>query len=82
MPELISQSQKLYDFYRKKVLQVDPIVQRGEIQNIIGVLIESRGPSAALGDLCYISPENSNQRGKAEVVGFRNNRVLFSSCPG
>jgi len=77
MPELISQSQKLYDFYRQKVLQVDPIVQRGEIQNIIGVLIESRGPAVALGDLCYISPDNSIQRGKAEVVGFRNNHVLL-----
>lgn len=56
---------------------MDPIVQRGEILNIAGNVMESRGPRASLGELCYVTPGGGERSGKAEVVGFRDRRVLL-----
>ncbi len=50
----------------------------GIVTQVIGLLIESIGPAAHLGELCYLY----NQEGKAtpcEVVGFKDNRVLLMS---
>ena len=50
----------------------------GIVTQIIGLLIESRGPAVHLGELCYIY----NKQGEAvpaEVVGFKENNVLLMS---
>jgi len=73
----VSPSQRLFEFFRERIHAIDPIVLRGEVENIVGMIIESRGPAAALGDLCYVFPSNGGPPGKAEVVGFRNHRVLL-----
>ena len=49
----------------------------GKITQIIGLVIESQGPSVNLGELCYIYPRNGLEPIPAEVVGFRQNRVLL-----
>lgn len=50
----------------------------GKVVKIVGLTIESVGPDASLGDVCkIISKENSNQWVLAEVVGFRDKRVLL-----
>ena len=49
----------------------------GKITQIVGLVIESQGPSVNLGDLCYICPRNEGGAIAAEVVGFRQNRVLL-----
>ncbi len=50
----------------------------GKVTKIVGLTIESIGPDARLNDLCKIA---SNQPGRpdvmAEVVGFKDNRVLL-----
>jgi len=55
-----------------------PLRMSGRVTHIIGLLIESAGPSAHLGELCYIY----NKRGEpvpCEVVGFKDNKVLLMS---
>ena len=77
MAESMAKSKKLYEYYCNKINDIDPIIHRGVIQNIIGLIIESHGPSVSLGDLCYISPNSTSKYGKAEVVGFKDNHVLL-----
>ena len=48
----------------------------GKISRIIGVTIESIGPSVALGDLCRIKLKNGSKI-FAETVGFSDNKVLL-----
>ncbi len=53
---------------------------RGKVVNVVGLTIESAGPSARLGDICMIYPSAANVGSKpalAEVVGFRNGRNLL-----
>ncbi len=49
----------------------------GKITQIVGLVIEAQGPSVSLGDLCFICPKNEGEPIPAEVVGFRQNRVLL-----
>lgn len=48
----------------------------GKISRIIGVTIESIGPSVALGDLCRIKLKDGSKI-FAETVGFSDNKVLL-----
>ncbi len=49
----------------------------GKITQVIGLVMESQGPNVNLGDLCYIIPRGLVAPLPAEVVGFRQNRVLL-----
>ncbi|MFA5523316.1 MAG: flagellar protein export ATPase FliI [Tissierellales bacterium] len=49
----------------------------GEITKVTGLTIESRGPQANIGELCYIKPFNSSYPIMAEVVGFREDQILL-----
>ena len=68
-----------FDKYRS-VCTDDLFKVRGKVVNVVGLTIESAGPSAKLGDICMIYPSAANAGSKpalAEVVGFRNGRNLL-----
>ncbi len=49
----------------------------GKVSKIVGLTIESIGPDAKLNDLCKIYSVDRSQTLYAEVVGFRDSRVLL-----
>lgn len=49
----------------------------GNITKVTGLTIESNGPIATIGELCYIYPHNGKDYVLAEVVGFRDDNVLL-----
>lgn len=49
----------------------------GRVVEIIGLIIEADGPAASIGDLCYIYSSFGAEPIWAEVVGFRENRILL-----
>lgn len=63
--------------YKELLMQIDPVRYNGKVVQVIGLMIESEGPDARIGDVCYIYPPRSPEPIAAEVVGFRNNRVLL-----
>jgi flagellum-specific ATP synthase len=56
--------------------QAEPIRIYGKVTEVIGLLIESTGPAASVGDVCLIERMGETV-GRAEVVGFRKNRTLL-----
>ncbi len=58
------------------VERAEPIRVHGKIREVIGLLIESTGPTASIGDVCTIE-RNGTIIGRAEVVGFRKERTLL-----
>lgn len=58
-----------------------PMKLTGRISKVIGMIIESIGPATAIGEVCLIETIHSKRRGtppmRAEVVGFRDDRVLL-----
>jgi len=58
------------------VSEAEPIRVHGKVTEVIGLLIESTGPMASVGDVCTIE-RNGTVVGRAEVVGFRKERTLL-----
>jgi flagellum-specific ATP synthase len=61
--------------YLETVDRVDPIKYTGRITKVQGLLIESRGPSAVIGEVCQIIVPKGKGRVWAEVVGLREESV-------
>jgi len=51
--------------------------QDGKVVEVIGLVITSTGPSTSVGELCKIYPHTDAEPVLAEVVGFRQNKVLL-----
>src|SRR5580704_15104608 len=47
----------------------------GEIVEVVGTLLASRGPAVAVGDFCEVAT-SSGRRIRTQVIGFRNGHVL------
>jgi len=54
-----------------------PVRGYGRVTRVIGLTIESEGPNAHLGELCHIRGGRGSEPLPAEVVGFRENRILL-----
>jgi flagellum-specific ATP synthase len=54
-----------------------PIKVYGKVTRVIGLVIEGYGPSTSIGDLCDIYSQNNKRSIKAEVVGFKDNKILL-----
>ncbi len=50
----------------------------GKVVKVVGLTVESLGPEAKLGDVCTISSADESRQIRAEVVGFRDNRILLT----
>jgi flagellum-specific ATP synthase len=62
---------------------VEPFRSIGRITKIVGLTVESSGPICSIGDLVSIrSSIRSHRESYAEVVGFRDDRVLLFPLEG
>ncbi|SDD46234.1 flagellar protein export ATPase FliI [Sporomusa acidovorans] len=63
--------------YLSAIANCDNMKINGKITQIIGLVMESQGPNVNLGELCYVYPHRKGEPIPAEVVGFRENRILL-----
>jgi FliI/YscN family ATPase len=61
---------------RARVRSAPRLRESGRVQRAVGVLIESRGPRACIGDICEVS-RSGGPPIAAEVVGFHGEDVLL-----
>jgi flagellum-specific ATP synthase len=54
---------------------IESTLQVGEVVEITGLLVESNGPAAAIGDFCEIRSSDGRSV-RSQVIGFRGGRVL------
>jgi len=55
----------------------DPVRLNGRVVKVVGLVVESAGPSAMLGEVCLIRADRARPPIPAEVVGFRDSRLLL-----
>jgi len=61
----------------KKTLEKADLTRvNGKVEQVVGLVIESTGPAASVGEVCWITPTDGGKPLFAEVVGFRQNRVV------
>lgn len=63
--------------YIEQVKKNDFVKYTGRITKVTGLTIESEGPITSVGELCYIYPFNSQEPVLAEVVGFKDDKILL-----
>lgn len=64
--------------FSQAIEDVEPIKMSGKIVQVIGLVIESKGPNVSMGELCYIKSRFPGVEPiPAEVVGFRDGKVLL-----
>lgn len=55
--------------------RMDPVLWTGRVTRLTGLLIESEGPAAAVGDFCEVVV-SGGRRIRTQVIGFGDGRVL------
>ena len=65
------------DKAREYLQRADLYTYMGRIDKIVGTTVEATGPECRIVDVCKIEVAGSARRMAAEVVGFRENKVLL-----
>ena len=63
--------------YHACLTHCNPIQAYGKVNRVVGFVVESIGPECRLGTVCDIYTKDGSKRYPAEVIGFRDNRVLM-----
>lgn len=63
------------DAYYRHIETVDPLRWTGRVTAMVGLLLESSGPAAAVGDFCEVLTA-SGRAIRVQVIGFRNGKLL------
>ncbi len=71
------ESDAIVERFRTRLRAERPILRVGKVVRVTGLIIESEGPNLALGEVCRISTGRSEAPIHAEVVGFRDHRLLL-----
>jgi len=70
--EPFSAQRYLHDIHATELIR-----HNGRVNQVIGVVIESHGPAMSVGETCEIRYRRNEGTITAEVVGFRDNKVLL-----
>lgn len=78
------ESENFLEKYEKSLDRAVPIKTIGRISDIVGLSIESIGPFASVGDVCFIETKNGSETNyiKGEVVGFKNKKNSHNATWG
>jgi len=66
-----------FEKYRNILEKSDFIEYIGKVSRVVGLTIESDGPEVNIGELCQIYSTKEKRKINAEVVGFKDNKVLL-----
>ena len=66
------------DKFTEAIYECSSVKLTGKVTQVIGLVIESQGPTVSVGELCYVSSHNPDVPPiPAEVVGFREGYVML-----
>jgi flagellum-specific ATP synthase len=68
----------VFDAMNERLGEIELVPVNGKVVEVIGIVIESKGPDIQIGDLCEVRMRNRGEPPlSCEVVGFRGDRVLL-----
>lgn len=66
-----------FEMYTDRVIHAQTVRHFGRVTQVVGLVIEAAGPAVPIGRLCTIENQTNSEMIKAEVVGFRNDKILL-----
>lgn len=67
----------LLDKYLVAIKGLPSNIRKGRVVRSIGIVIEAVCPNVSVGEICFITPSNGLHKIRAEVVGFKEGRILL-----
>lgn len=62
--------------FSEVISKADTLEKVGRITKVIGLVLESEGPKASIGEVCLLKDRNGKVLSKSEIVGFKDNKIL------
>lgn len=75
--QYIDRASDLFTALEGRLSQTELVRVNGRVVQVVGLVIESQGPDVQIGDLCEVRFRNRDTVLRAEVVGFKTDRVLL-----
>jgi FliI/YscN family ATPase len=72
---MASAANSVFSQLNQQLADIEMLPWIGEVTEMVGLLIASRGPVVSIGDFCEIRT-SSGRTIRSQVIGFRNDRVL------
>ena len=66
-----------YSLIENRIDSAKLIRLSGRVTKIVGLVVESLGPAVSIGNICHIENREDGLKIEAEVVGFKDERVLL-----
>lgn len=60
----------------EELTKIEPVVTTGRVTKVIGLVLESQGPKAKIGEICHLINKKGAVISSSEIVGFRNSQIL------
>jgi len=66
----------LLDKYSPIIRNTKSVRAVGRVVQVVGLVIESEGPQAPVGEVCSLRDRAGNEVCRSEIIGFRDSRIL------
>ena len=66
-----------WDLQNRLLDETEVIRQTGRVEEVIGLVIESKGPAGSIGDVCEVHSARLSNPCRLEIVGFRKGKTLL-----
>lgn len=63
-------------FLKPAIRNARTLIRRGKVKKVVGLVLESDGPKAPIGEICELRNKYGELLAYAEIVGFRDDRIL------
>ena len=63
--------------YREFIDDAKIVKKNGKVERIVGMILEGDGPPVSVGSICKVCPLNGRTPVQAQVVGFKNRKILL-----
>ncbi len=70
---------EIFDRLIKSLERIEPIKAKGKIDTVLGLVYEISGIKLSIGDMCIIDRGKDKERVLAEIVGFKDEKMLAMS---
>ncbi len=68
--------------FSSKLEQTGTAEKRGKVTKVVGLVIESEGPKAPIGEVCYLKDRSGKIVSRSEIVGFKDEKRILSMVLG
>ncbi len=63
--------------FKNTLKEINTMQMSGKLTKVVGLVLESNGPKAPIGEICILRDKNGKEVSRSEIVGFKDeNRIL------